>query len=90
MIVSAAIIKLFLYILLASLAFNKETLLTRFSGVSFLKGVSFTSGIKTSNFMCNLSNKFFLAREEDDNIILLISFNPFYLCLKIILPLVKS
>ena len=89
-IVSAAIIKCLLYCLYASSAFNKDILLTKFWGVSLTIGVSSMLGWNTLKGILSFLRISCLANDEEDKIILLILIHLNYLCLKIILPFVKS
>ena len=72
-IVSAAIIKCLLYCLCASSALSKDILLTNFWGVSLSIGVSSTLGSNTLKGTSSFLRISFLANDEEDKIILLIS-----------------
>ena len=75
-IVSAAIIKWFLYCLYASLAFNNDILLTNFWGVSLSIGVSSILGWKILKGIFSFLSISCLANDEEDKIILLIFNTP--------------
>ena len=78
--VSAAIIRLLEYFLLATLALSKDILLTSAWGDSFFFGDSSTLGTKTLNFNLNFFNKSFLALEDDDKIKFIIIFFRLIIC----------
>ena len=70
---SYAIIKCLLYCLCASSALSKDILLTNFWGVSLSIGVSSTLGSNTLKGTSSFLRISFLANDEEDKIILLIS-----------------